>query len=122
MLINPYESYMSIGIPRELQDLYEEMLKYCYEYGPKKEDLEEDDEASIILDDISLLNPQDKDSCIEAIRLLHYFLYEYSWHEDAAIEEKIAEIISKAKEILPVEKRQRRTMRRWIMRLDGRKE
>ncbi|TWT25129.1 D-aminoacyl-tRNA deacylase [Planomicrobium sp. CPCC 101110] len=121
MLINPYESFMSAAIPEELQKLYEEMLKYCDEYGPKKEDLEEDDEASIILDDISLLNPHDKSSCIEAIRLLHYFLYEYSWHEDNAIEEKIEALLSKAKEILPQEKRQRRTMRRWIMRLDSRK-
>ncbi|MDN7242664.1 hypothetical protein QWY14_12690 [Planococcus sp. N028] len=120
MLINPNESYLSAAIPADMQKLYEEMLVYCEEYGPKKEELEEDDEASILLDDISLLNPLDRASCVEAIRLLHYFLYEYSWHEDSAIEEKIEELIKKAKEILPNEKRPRRTMRRWIMRLDER--
>lgn len=121
MLINPNELFLSAEIPQEMQKLYEEMLIYCHEYGPNKEELEEDDEASILLDDISLLKPSDRTSCVEAIRLLHYFLYEYSWHEDSIIEEKIDELLKKAKEILPTEKRPRRTMRRWIMRLDERK-
>jgi len=121
MLINPSESFLPAAIPEEMQKLYEEMLVYCHEYGPNKEELEEDDEAYILLEDISLLKPFDKASCIEAIRLLHYFLYEYSWHEDIAVEEKIDELLRKAKELFPNEKRTRRTMRRWIMRLDGRK-
>lgn len=116
MLINPNESFELAGIPEEMRKLYEEMLKYCHECGPKKEDLEEDDEASLLLDDISLLNPKDKDSCVEAIRLLHYFLYEYSWHEESIVEEKIQELLDKATEILPQRKRQRRTMSRWMMR------
>ncbi|MGI2328938.1 hypothetical protein [Planococcus sp. YIM B11945] len=121
MLMSSNESFMTAAFPVELQKLYDEMLEYCYAYGPKKEDLEEDDEASIILDDINFLLPYNKESYMEAIKLLHYFLYEYSWHEDLAIEEKIDDLLKRAKEILPVEKRPRRTMRRWIMQLDARK-
>ncbi|MGK7379361.1 hypothetical protein ACSFXN_16130 [Planococcus sp. 1R117A] len=118
MLINANEDYVAALVLGEVQVLFEEMKEFSRLYGPNKEDLEEDDEAVLLLVGIDLLAPVSLDSYIEAIKLLYYYLSEYCWQENPALEEKCAELLDRAKEILPAEKRHRRSIRKWMLQMD----
>lgn len=118
MLIQFNEDHVAALVLGEVTVLFEEMKEFSQHYGPDKEDLEEDDEAALLMVGIGLLAPASLESYIEAIKLLSYFLSEYCWQENPELESRCNELLDRAKEILPAEKRHRRSIRKWLLQLD----
>ena len=118
MLIHSNEDHLAVLVLGEVTVLFEEMKEFSRLYGPDKEDLEEDDEAALLLIGISLLAPASLDEYIDAIKLLSYYLSEYCWQENPEMEMRCNELLDRAKEILPAEKRHRRSIRKWLLQLD----
>ncbi|MDN7227538.1 hypothetical protein QWY22_04745 [Planococcus liqunii] len=118
MLIHSNEDHVAALVLEEVTVLFEEMKAFSQLYGPDKEDLEEDDEAALLLIGINLLAPASLDTYIEAIKLLSYFLAEHCWQEEPEMELRCSELLDRAKEILPAEKRHRRSIRKWMLQLD----
>jgi hypothetical protein len=119
MLIHSNEDHVAAMVLKEVRVLFEEMKEFSRLYGPDRENLEEDDEAALLLAGINLLSPVTLEAHIEAIKLLFYFLSEYCWQENQQLEAKCAELLDRAKEILPMEKRHRRSIRKWMLQLDN---
>lgn len=119
MLIHSNEDHVAALVLEEVTVLFEEMKEFSQLYGPDREDLEEDDEAALLLIGISLLTPAGLDTYIEAIKLLSYFISEYCWQEEPEAETRCSELLDRAKEVLPAEKRHRRSVRKWMLQLDG---
>lgn len=69
MLISPNHDHAAALVLEELQALHSEMKAFCLTYGPQREDMEEDDDAAILMLDIALLLPANLQGCLEAIRL-----------------------------------------------------
>ncbi|MGO1059752.1 hypothetical protein ACTL32_11530 [Planococcus sp. FY231025] len=119
MLISPNHDHAAALVLEELQTLLNEMKAFCLTYGPQREDMEEDDDAAILMLDIALLLPPNLEGCLEAIRLTRYFLDEHCWQEDAALEEERLLLLERAYRVLPREKRPRRVMRQWLQDLES---
>ena len=119
MLISPNHDHAAALVLEELQTLHSEMKAFCLTYGPQREDMEEDDDAAILMLDIALLLPANLEGCLEAIRLTRYFLDEHCWQEDAAPEDQRLHLLERAYQVLPREKRARRVMRQWLQDLES---
>lgn len=119
MLISPDHDHAAALVLEELQKLYGEMKEFCLSHGPNREDVEEDDDAALLMLDISLLLPKNLEGCLEAIRLIRYYMDEHCWQSDGALEEKRLLLLEQAYRVLPREKRPRRAMRQWMQKLES---
>lgn len=119
MLISPDHDHAAALILGELQKLYGEMKEFCFSHGPQREDMEEDDDAALLMLDISLLLPANLAGCLEAIRLTRYYIDEHCWQNDGALEEKRLLLLEQANCVLPRDKRPRRVMRQWMQDLES---
>lgn len=97
-----------------MEVIYGELLVARYLYGPVSEELEEDDEAALLLKGIEFNRPGINTNYEEAIRLLTYFLSEYGYHEEPVHQTYIDNLVKRAGSVLPSIKRQRRSMRMWM--------
>lgn len=119
MLISPDHDHAAALVLEELQKLYGEMKEFCFSHGPKREDVEEDDDAALLMLDISLLLPENLEGCLEAIRLIRYYIDEHCWQNEEVLEEKRLLLLEQAYRVLPREKRPRRVMRQWMQGLES---
>lgn len=114
MLISPNHDHAAALVLEELQKLHGEMKEFCFNHGPQREDMEEDDDAAVLMFDIALLLPANLEGCLEAVRLTRYYIDEHCWQSDATLEEKRLLLLERAYRVLPREKRPRREMRQWL--------
>lgn len=103
----------------ELNELLDELRRARHIYGPAKEDLEEDDDAWLLLTIIDSQQPVEVHEICEVIRLLAYFLMEYGWHEDEQLQLQMEQLISRASVLFPKPKRFRRSFRAWLHSIAG---
>lgn len=117
MLIHSNDMQIEQLLTEKLNVLYEEMMVFYRQYGPDKENLEDDDEATLMMGVIGIFKPFTLENRFDAIKLLAYFLSEYCWIEDPASEEVKQQLLSRAQELLPKEKRKRQKILQWLKRI-----
>ncbi|AQQ52185.1 hypothetical protein [Planococcus lenghuensis] len=103
----------------ELQLIVNELKAARWVYGPDKEDMEEDDEAWLLLTVIDSHQPEAAEQPVDTIRLLVHFLSEYGWHDDEEMQLHLEQLLSRASAFLPKHKRYRRTFRNWLRTAAG---
>ncbi|AQQ52186.1 hypothetical protein [Planococcus lenghuensis] len=102
----------------ELQQLYRELTEARGTFAPKPEELEEDDEAALLLESIAQCTPTDLESYAEAVELLVFLLTESGWHEDELEQLRLENLLSRANAAIPDKKRTRRAMLIQIKRIE----
>ncbi|RNF39018.1 hypothetical protein [Planococcus salinus] len=115
MLIHSNDGHVEQLFTEKADSLFDEMMNFYRQYGPDKENFEDDDEASLMMNAIDVLQPSSTvESRLGALRLLEYFLSEYCWPEKTDAEEWKQHLVSRALELLPKEKRKRQKILQWL--------
>lgn len=114
MLIHSTERSVEQPLMEKVNSLYQDMMNFYQQYGPDNDNFEDDDEASLMMNAIGILQSPTIESRLEALRLLEYFLSEYCWVEDFFSEMEKQQLLSRVEEVLPKEKRKRQKIFRWV--------